>query len=256
MKRMTLTAICLGIALAGSLMAAPFWVSKPYTQWTEKEVEKLLGNSPWVQSAAIEMDFSAMRRGPGGASAGGPGGPGAGGPGMGGPGGPGMGGFEPPSAYIMWQSATPIRQAMARAAALRQSPAAADLEAQLSTEPTHHILAVMGLRTGPGGMGPGGMRRPEGASAEGGARQISPEQQAEMRERMQAQLQESAELIVDKDNLKPEKVETVISGSERIILFYFPNDADLSAKTKNVQFRAQMGPMKISAKFKAKDMFE
>ena len=98
MKRSTLVAICLCIALSGSLIAAPFWVSKPYTEWTEKEVEKILGNSPWVKSADIELDFAAIRQGGQG-----PGRQGMGGPGIGGP---GMGGMQAPSAYVMWQSAT------------------------------------------------------------------------------------------------------------------------------------------------------
>jgi hypothetical protein len=245
MKRSTLVAICLCIALSGSLIAAPFWVSKPYTEWTEKEVEKILGNSPWVKSADIELDFAAIRQGGQG-----PGRQGMGGPGIGGP---GMGGMQAPSAYVMWQSATVIRQAMARAASLRQSPSAPDLEAQLATEATHHILAVMGLRAGPAGMG---MRRPESAGDEGGPRQLSAEQQQQIRERMQNQLRESAALVIDKQTLAAEKVETAISGTERVVLFYFPKETALSAKTKTVQFRAQMGPMKMSATFKPKEMLQ
>lgn len=256
------------MAIAGvmtlALWAAPFWVSKPYTQWTEKEVEKILGDSPWMQSADVSFDPSAMQGqggrirmgGPGGGmggpgGAGGPGDPGGMGGGMRGPGGGPGGGMGRPEVHVMWQSALPIRQAMARAAALKESPAAESLERQVAETPEHHVLAVMGL---PGG--PGGMRMARGPGApEGGDRQMpSPEQQEEMRERMQAQLRENSYLVVDGTKILTEKVETVVSGSERVMLFYFPKTVELTSKTKSATFQTSMGPLKIEAKFKPKDM--
>ncbi len=258
MIRPILKAIAVASMLSVALWAAPFWATKPYTQWTEKEVEKLLGNSPWVQSADISMDFSNMQpgasRGPGGMGR--PGG-GMGGPegGMGRPGG-GMGGpdgRQMPSAYVMWQSALPIRQAMARAAQLRGSPAAADLERQLDEKPSHHILAMMGLQGGPGG-GPGMMRRSGGEGGPTEGQRPNPEQLAEMRTRMEAQMKDNTTLTIDGNQFSPEKVETVLSGSERILMFYFPMEVEFTAKSKAIQFQTQMGPMKVSAKFKPKDM--
>lgn len=279
MKRPILYAFTLGAMLTAALWAAPFWATKPYSQWTAKEVEKILGDSPWVKSADISFDMSGMPQGgmrggagsmggpsgvgsPGagmggpGAGMGGPGG-GMGGPGggMGGPGG-GMGGpgggMQMPSAYVMWQSAPRVRQAMVRAAQLKESPAAVELEQQLATESTHHILAVMGLSAGPGG-GPGMMRRPGG---EGGGQQPNPEQIAEMRARMEERMKDNSSLTIDGTKLAPEKIETVLSGTERILMFYFPKTVNFTAKSKNIAFQTQMGPLKLNTKFKPKDMLE
>ena len=126
----------IGFGMAALLFAAPFWVEKPYTEWTEKETNRVLSDSPWARPAAVKLDFSSMPQGgfggrgagmggPGGTGgAGGPGGgmggppmgggPGMGGPGMRGPGG-GMGGGMPQmNAVVMWRSALPVRQASRR----------------------------------------------------------------------------------------------------------------------------------------------
>jgi hypothetical protein len=47
-----------------------------------------------------------------------------------------------------------------------------------------------------------------------------------------------------------------MSGTERITLFYFPKQTDFTAKTKSVLFETRMGPLKLSAKFKPKEMLE
>ncbi len=252
MYRNLMKSMAIAGAMAVALYAAPFWTSKPYTQWTQKEVEKVLGDSPWMRNAEVSFDPSAMQgRGGMGGPGGGMGGPGGGmgGPG-GGMGGPG-GGMSRPEIYVMWQSATPVRQAMARAAALKDSPSAADMEKQISAPSEHHVLAVMGM---PGG--PGGMRMGRGPGGQGGGerREPSPAQQQEMRERMQAQMLESTVLDVDGTKIKPEKLETVVSGAERVLLFYFPKTAALTSKTKSVKFETGMGPMKLSTTFKPKDM--
>lgn len=280
MYRPFLNALVLGTFLVCTLIAAPFWATKPYTEWTKKEVEKLLGDSPWMQSAKVELDLSSMPRGargegsgggvggPGGGMGGpgggvggpggGMGGPGGGvggpGGGMGGPGG-GMGGPggrpQMPTAYVMWQSALPIRQAMAQAAILSESPSAESLEAQLATEPTQHILAVMGLQGGPAGQVV--MRRPS-ADGAGAPAPPSPEQQAEMRERMHSQMMENTTLTIDSEKLAPEKIETVLNGSERVLVFYFPKSTEVSSRTKKLEFETQTGPLKLKVRFKPKDM--
>ncbi|MCW5966411.1 MAG: hypothetical protein KIT83_20405 [Bryobacterales bacterium] len=294
MIRPVLKSIAAATALAVALWAAPFWTAKPYTQWTEKEVEKVLGNSPWVQSAEVSFDMSGMPQGgmrgagggmggpgggmggPGGGmggSGGGMGGPGGGmggpgggmggpgggmggpGGGMGGPGG-GMGGpgggMQMPSAYVMWQSSLTVRRAMVRAAQLKESPAAPELEKQLDTPSTHHILAVMGLQGGPGMM-----RRPGGDGQPGdGQGGPSPQQMAEMRARMETQMKENTTLTIDGRKLSPEKIETVLSGTDRILMFYFAKESEFNAKSKTMQFQTQMGPLKVLAKFKPKDMLE
>jgi len=46
-KRATSIAPLAVLLLAGLLMAAEWWEKKPYTQWSDKEVKRMLDNSPW-----------------------------------------------------------------------------------------------------------------------------------------------------------------------------------------------------------------
>lgn len=255
MIRSFLSAAALGLTGAALLFAAPFWVEKPYQEWSQKEVAKLLSDSPWTRSATVDIDFSAMRGGPSGQQTGSPGGPGGqqpglgmGGPGMGGPGmgGPGMGGMPEISATVMWRSALPIRQAMYQAAVLQESPAAEALERALGEEPAYHILALSGLPN-PGGPGvrtpPPGNRQP-----------ITDEQRQAMEKQMEARMLASTTLTVGNETLAAERMERVQSGERRILLFYFPKSRNLQPSDKEAKFETQMGPLKIAATFKAKDM--
>ena len=84
MKRAVIAIILvLGVG-ATALYAADFWVSKQYTDWSNKEVEKMVNNSPWAQSIRIAM---------------------AGG---------GSGRASSMNVYVRWVSAMPVRQAIAR----------------------------------------------------------------------------------------------------------------------------------------------
>ena len=63
MKRFTICALLM-LAFAVILWAGDkdFWKSKPYTEWTEKEVEKMLTDSPWVKKWYYDPSrYSAMR---------------------------------------------------------------------------------------------------------------------------------------------------------------------------------------------------
>jgi hypothetical protein len=118
-----------------------FWEQKPYTEWGEKDVDKLLKNSPWAKTVTLgggasqgrdmsgmggdEGGFGGQRTG-GGDMGGGTGGMGEGGGGMRGGGrggrggGGGMQGGVLPSVVIAWNS-QPVRQALARRLQLRNA---------------------------------------------------------------------------------------------------------------------------------------
>ena len=50
-------------AVAVSLLAESFWQEKPYTQWSQKEVDQILKDSPWAAEITVspEAIFNAMR---------------------------------------------------------------------------------------------------------------------------------------------------------------------------------------------------
>ena len=59
MKGINRVAACLAFCLACSLVAQAQWEKKPYAEWSEKEAQKLLNDSPWGQTQVIS-DTSQM----------------------------------------------------------------------------------------------------------------------------------------------------------------------------------------------------
>jgi len=129
--------ICL---LAGNaLVAAEFWETKPFRDWSEKEARKVLEDSPWAALIAVPLP----NRGPVPTpdSAGG----GRGGGGRGG----GAEGFGPAPVRvrltISWRSALPLKQATARQQAANGGTIAPDMEAALAREDELYVVAIQGL---------------------------------------------------------------------------------------------------------------
>ena len=145
----------LGLIGVAILSVASFWETKDYTEWSAKEVRKILNNSPWAKK--VSLNFGGMggpggqgspggygggagggRGGggfPGGGAGGGgfPGGGGGGGiPGGGGGGasrggggyGRAGGGQSPPQLQltIQWSSALPVKQALMRGRFRQRGP--------------------------------------------------------------------------------------------------------------------------------------
>jgi hypothetical protein len=229
-----LAALGAGLVLAAWAFApGEFWNDKQPSDWSDKDVQRLLTKSPWAKEASVEFDFSAMGGPdggpgpmgggmPGGGEMGGPGmgGPGGGGPGgMGGPGGPG-GGPPQSRALVRWESAAPIRDADKR---------------QLPEDAAeYYVIGVSGLPMMDAG-------RP-GAPAGGDP------------EKMQARLKESTSLRrKGKDPIAPVRVR--ISEAAGGLLFYFPRDAGpISIEEKEVVFLTTVGPLVVKAKFPLKEM--
>ncbi|MCB9383261.1 MAG: hypothetical protein H6509_01500 [Bryobacterales bacterium] len=155
----------LPFSVAG-LAAADFWEKSEFTDWNEKDVQKMLFDSPWAQKALFArpqmgggegggqggMRGGGRPDGSGGAfgvEGGGAGGGrrgGGGGFGGGQGGGPGGGGMMQMSLYVRWNSALPVKRAMA-AGRLQAEGATLDEEMQkfLSRQETHYVLNVVGL---------------------------------------------------------------------------------------------------------------
>ena len=105
------------IVLAVSLAAMAQLDKKPYTEWTEKEAEKLLDKSPWAQTQVSTSTAGTFSTGPGTTAT---------------SGGPPAGGIDQISYHIRFLSAKPVRQAISRIMELRQKGAMNDqLAAQL-----------------------------------------------------------------------------------------------------------------------------
>ncbi len=132
--------LCAAIAWAGG----DLWKDKPYQQWDEKDISKILGDSPWARIVHVEAPWRAHGAHPvaaaGAPASGGPAQPSGGMGKMGGSGGgygtsggsaPAApqqqggideGGAAPQAAYVIdWESSRTIREALARRAVLQGS---------------------------------------------------------------------------------------------------------------------------------------
>ena len=95
--RWIVTAALCALCAAG-LAAADFWQTKPYTGWSEKEVEQMLSDSPWARKLSVVIQMPPRESGDSGDR-----------------GGRGFGMPAPQlKMTLTWRSAPPVRQALAR----------------------------------------------------------------------------------------------------------------------------------------------
>ncbi len=227
-----------------SLWAADFWVSKPYTEWTDKEVQKLLSNSPWSKEVVISLGGAGGGSGKGGRSKGGGGGTGGGdggfdGPAMGTGGGNagtrggqsvsevggGVPGTGAPSMTLVvsWRTALPLRQAIAKQKFGAEVGTSPDAKRVIEEPQKYYIIVVSGL---PARMGRGG---------------------PEMKE---ALMKNSSLAVKGKESIAPEDIQSAGAAA----LFLFPKTMAIDMDDKEVEFSTKLGQMVVRAKFKVKDM--
>ena len=230
---------------AWALGAAEFWERKKFSEWTEKEVRKMLNDSPWARPVEIRVDAmggaragggGGRRRGGGGgggfdASAGSMGGADEG---MGGGMGRGGGGMPMPEAvptitvYVRWRTALPVKQALVRARFGDEAATSPDAAKFLSAQETHHIIEIAGV--------PMPMLR------------IKPDQ-----------LKAGAQLRI-KDKPPIQAVDLKAGRDENRINLYliFPRQQDgtpvIVLEDKEVEVLLKAGPLDIRRKFRLKDM--
>lgn len=133
-----------------------FWAVKPYTEWTIKEVERLLlKDSPWTYVLLLTSSSSSVNIGSTGGGGGSKGGGGGGG------GGGGASADGPPPIYVNWY-ARPIREAIVRQTMLMapETPKQ-QLDAVLGFKSEFHEVILTGyvpggMRGGRGGRGASG----------------------------------------------------------------------------------------------------
>ena len=139
-----------------------FWVTKPYTEWSAKEVERiLLKDSPWTYQLLLNSSSSGAqiatnsKGGGGGSSKGGGGDTGGGGDSAAGGASGGAGGSSggPPPIYINWY-ARPIREALARQTMLLVPNAPQQqIDNILNYKSEFYEVLVTGMNLGGGGRG-------------------------------------------------------------------------------------------------------
>src|SRR5262245_45950534 len=152
------------VVLLGSVLVwaadKDFWDTKPYSEWNEKEVEKMLKNSPWSRSVTVSMGMMGAPgygnesrqqypRTAGGTGTQTPGGPESdpGGIERRGPGGVGDPSERPSIPLVVHWYSRPVREAFARRVQLRRPEAPKEqLDGLLNyNDPAHFAILITGF---------------------------------------------------------------------------------------------------------------
>ena len=56
--------LAMSLAMAVAASAANVWEEKPFTQWTDKDVEKVTTESPWAGKASMTHEREGANLGP------------------------------------------------------------------------------------------------------------------------------------------------------------------------------------------------
>jgi hypothetical protein len=222
------------------LAGEDFWKAKPYTEWNEKEVQRLLTNSPWAKEVSAAMPGGGGspggRGGRGGMRGGGGGAPDAS-AGMGGgeSGGGDVGGAAavasaPPAVMvkIRWQTALPVKQALVKRKFGAEAGTAEQAKQILAAEDTVYVVVVEGL--------PARMA------------QANPERMREALKKV-TQLQRKG-----KEPILPAQVTLGMAEKTLLAYFVFPKSEAIELEDKDVEFVTKLGPLEIKRKFKLAEM--
>ncbi len=207
------------------LMAADFW-AKPWTEWADKDVTKMVTNSPWAHSASVSMGGPPpdLGGGPGGGGGGRGGGPQGGGGGADAP----VPGVRETEVIARWQSAMPIRQAFVRLKYHAEAGKSDDAQKYLAKEqPTYELVL-----SGP--MQPFLRGKPDDIAKNlGDVTFLSTK---------------------EKGAVKPISIEVGKPGPSMDILIAFPRQTPYTVDDKEVEFSTKLGAATVKIKFRLKDM--
>ena len=214
--RMAALLLITGVAFAGS-----FWLKKPYTNWSQKEVEKLLSASPWARPITMQLktrDATDARQFQAGVNR------------------DSQFGAENDTGYrkttltIVWSGKT-IRRAKVRQQQLKGKPADKEKDEAFieGPDPDSYVLVLA-------------------------APNFKPLEQATIDD-----LSAKTELRVGKKKITrtihPDRVEKPEAAGGRVAVFFFPRgDAPLTVSEKRATFVCNIGDYEVSHGFDLKDM--
>jgi hypothetical protein len=225
-----------------TLCAADVWVAKPYTAWSDKDIRKIMTDSPWSRGVSVIIPDGTVLRaflarggpaapgGPGIAETGGGLGVGQSAPPPGAPSPPPVQGGPPKTTVIVrWQSATVVQQALVKAQYGDKAGSSPEAQKRLEPNGAYYIIAVGNLPVS---------QKPRDAEAR------------------KALLGMTTLTANGKDHpIAAKDVVTVEAGEGTIeVRFLFPRDFVLTADDKEVEFATMFGKAAVKAKFNLKSM--
>jgi hypothetical protein len=244
MRAALVNKLALFAALApAALWAADVWDAKPFQDWTDKDVQKVVTNSPWARQArAVLGDTTPVAPGRnrqpavGDASSNDSGVP---------------KGREPAGAarmdsapsdfdqgpqsaqqipvIVRWQSALPFRQAQMRGKYGKEAAASPQAQKFLTDEPAIYVLGIAGLAGSIVSVGGGDQARQTIAG-------------------------KSTLTVKGKEPLHPVSVDFVPNGSNVDVLIAFLRATPITLEDQEVELASEIGRATVRYKFKLKDM--
>lgn len=231
-----------------SLGAAEFWQAKKFTDWSDRDVKKMLADSPWAKPVNVAADMvlpagstsSRRSRDGGRGSITEIGNPNDTPPDpMGDRPQTGVGrsaqnanpdrGTAPIMTYtVRWESALPVKQARVRAQYGSEATSAAEAKQILEMQEPTYVISVSGLRA---------TALPGEADA------------------VKKQMLADTELLVKgKDPIHPVDFMIRRGQNAAVAVFAFPRSPAISLEDKEVEFSAKFGSIPVKQKFQLKNM--
>jgi hypothetical protein len=235
------------------LWAADFWQSKPFTAWGEKEIQRMLINSPWAHAVSISTQpLSAGRGAPGtgvdvpGNNVPGSNAPGNNNAGIGLPsdtaprlGEIGGGGSTLPevessvpkiSVVVRWQTALPVRQAFIRAKYGSEAATSPEAKSSLERQEALYVIAVSEV--------PAALLRGDAEK---------------LKQSIEAQ---STLFAKGKEPLRPSEIQFSEPAELMDVFLIFPKSAAsaFSLDDKEVEVSTRIGDAVVKYRFRLKDM--
>lgn len=225
-----------------SIVAAEPWSHKDPAKWTEKDIQRVLSDSPWAQQTSAVFSLAAEDPtsapvapppppGPGGA-------PNAGAVRWDGAVGRSRGPDPTLSVLVRWDSALPVREALSRSGKDNQAGNSA------GRARTDYIISIVGLV-------PAGRYQSVGRTE----RKSRSDDMIDARnpEEMLEGLMSSSQLMPKgKAAISPDDAK--LDGSTGTLYVFFPRTEPIDAGDKEVAFRTRFGALTIQKRFRLKDM--
>lgn len=218
--------LALCVYAAVGVGAAGVWDTKPFTDWTDKETQAVLTDSPWAGKGSLTN-----------ARAGGNAGP-----------------VPDWKVTVTWRTALPVRQALIRRQVGQGGTVAPEQQAMLTAVEPHYIVAVEGLP----GMFAGSIQA-IGAQTHlerEGKPPIAPTQgMAQMFDRNGKPLEQLPAASAGAARGGGRGFGAFGNdGSTATLIFGFPKSDPITAADKDVEFSATIGAYHLKRKFHLKDM--
>ena len=176
----------------------------------------MISNSPWAHEVTISITDGYVPAASGG----------------GGRRGGGLNGVSPSTStmrfVVLWESALPVRQALARVKYGVEAATSPDVKVLLEPEEPNYVILVTGLPA---------------AAARGDAQKIK-----------DAISRRTTLNVKGKDAIRPTEVEVTADGKNAGAYFAFPKTMQFTLDDREVEFSTKIGDTTIQYKFQLKDM--